>query len=204
MKVKEINMNFSSDIELGEVIGIFAGDGHLCFDKKRYHYIVQISSSLRNYDYICYVKLLFEKCFNTKFYWHKNGDRRNIIKISKIIFKFFENEYLKFNRHKKSKTVSIKEIPSNDFKIGFLRGFLDTDGTVCETKYGTRVAFYTSSPKLAGQIKELIKEFGFSCGLTISKRDGNIGIYLSRKQIEDFIRFLSSYKCRKWACRSTR
>lgn len=185
--------NFSSDEELGEVVGIFAGDGSLHFIPENYRYVVRIHSSLRNIDYLMHVKTLYERCFGVSFPVRKYKTRRFLEKNSKLIFYLFFN-YLDFDPRNKSNTVKLKNIFSKKFNKGFLRGLLDTDGTFCIDNEGKlRLVYYTSSKELSKRLKIIIKNFGFECNISMSKNGCN-QVFLYRSSIRNFARFLNSYK----------
>src|SRR3989344_7741807 len=56
LKLKKVNIHFPSQEEIGEFMGIFAGDGSFYHDKKRGHYNIRISSGYYETDY---AKVLF-------------------------------------------------------------------------------------------------------------------------------------------------
>lgn len=198
-------INFPSEKVKGEVVGIFAGDGSLCFVPNDYAYVVRIHSSICNFDYLFYVKKLFERCFGTKFRICEYKTKRFLEKRSKLIYHFFF-KFLDFNPRNKSNTIKLKKNLSDEFKLGFLIGLFDTDGTITKDKEGgLRMVYFTSSKSLANQLKKTIKEFGFECNITKSKDECN-QIFLYRNSIRKFAKFINSYKVNKrlklWAGRS--
>lgn len=201
-------LDFPSERIKGEIVGIFSGDGSLTFVPRNYGYIVRIHSSIYNFDYILYVKNLFEKCFGTKFALCKYKTRRNIEKKSKMIYNFFF-EYIDFNPKDKAHTVKLKDGLSTEFKKGFLKGLMDTDGTFFkdEKRKAITMAYFTSSRNLAKQLKNMINEFGFECNISVAKRDGCNSVFLYQNSIIKFAKFINSYKVNKrlklWAGRST-
>ena len=185
------SINFKSEKTLGEVVGIFAGDGSLNFVADDYRYTIRIHSSIYNFEYLLYVKKLYERCFKTKFRICKYNTRRFLEKQSKMIYNFFFN-YIDFNPHDKANTVKLKSGLSREFKIGYLKGILDTDGTVCNTKTGKKIAIYTSSDFVAPQIRNIIEELGFACGMSKSSKDV-YSIYLLSRDVDRFIRFVKPF-----------
>jgi len=202
-------IHFPSERILGEVVGIFSGDGSLSFVPVNYGYTVRIHSSIYNFDYLIYVKKLFEKCFGTKFALCKYKSKRFIEKKSKSIYNFFFN-YIDFSPKDKAHTVKLRDELSNEFKGGFLKGLFDTDGTFFkDEKRSGRImmSYFTSSKELAKQLKDIIKGFGFECNISEDKRCGCNSIFIYKNSVMKFAKFLNSYKTNKrmklWAGRST-
>ena len=86
--------NLSDEEKVGEVVGIFAGDGSLTTDKN-YHYIVRIHLGTYMEDYADYVRNLYEDIFNKRFRKYIDRSRITLITQSKDIYNFFFN-YLNF------------------------------------------------------------------------------------------------------------
>ena len=157
----------------GEIAGIFAGDGSLYFEPKSYHYTVNIHFGKRNKEYALYVKNLYETFFNKKFRLEKsNPTTIRITTYSKEIYNFFKN-YLDYNPKIKHSTVKLKtnKFPLN-FKIGFLKGLVDTDGCIWVSKEEKRckITFCTTSEQLAYQVKDILSELNIKAGLSIQVR----------------------------------
>ena len=161
-----------SEIE-GEIVGIFAGDGSQHFEPKAYHYEVNVHFGKQNIEYALYVKNLFETFFNKKFRLEKQT--LNCLRLrtySKEIYHFFEN-YLEYIPQVKHSTVKLKSNTfSTEFKIGFLRGMLDTDGCIrhLPNEKRTRIFFCTTSEELSAQIKNILNEFKINNGRYVSVR----------------------------------
>lgn len=192
-------ISFNSSGELGEVVGIFTGDGSFYFDPKDYHYQVRIHFGINNINYLRCVKELFERSFGKKFLIKKDGTKKLVLQIySKYIADFFFR-YLDFNGSNKSKTVCLKKrfLKDKGFTKGFLRGLLDTDGTISKTKTGIKIAFYTSSDKLAQQISDSLNILKIKHGITSAKnRDGQYNIYIFKKDNDKIIKLLQPFKGR--------
>ncbi len=200
LKGKSIQMpiiRFDSDEKLGEAIGIFTGDGSLYFEPGRYHYQVRVHFGIKNLNYLNHVKDLFDASFGKKFLIKMDGPRKFVLQIySKEIFAFF-HDFLDFESRDKSKSVSLKEkfLKNEVFAKGFLRGLLDTDGTISKTKNGIKIAFYTSSHKLAQQISFLLKMFEIRHGIT-SSRKGQYNVYILKKDNNRIVKLLKPFKGR--------
>ena len=193
-------LKFSNDKELGEIIGIFTGDGSLSYIPKRYGYQVRVHFGKVNIDYMWYVKSLFEKCFGKKFLVKNSGKNGVIIEtMSKDIFNFFFRD-LNFNRHCKSKTVYLKSNKYSElFLIGFLKGLIDTDGSICDTKNGRYMSFYTSSKKLKNQFCDVLNKINILHGVSEDRRKKesiNYRVYIFRRDINKLLSIIKPYKGR--------
>ena len=94
----------------GEIVGIFAGDGSQYFNKKNYKYEVNVHFGQHNYDYLLYVKKLYESFFNKKFFIVKEHKIPRRIRInSKAIFYYFDN-YLTYKKSSKHNTVELRSL----------------------------------------------------------------------------------------------
>lgn len=197
--------NFS-EIE-GEIAGIFAGDGSQHYQKSNWQY--QVNVHFGNLEYAEYVKQLFDKYFNKNFRLTKESKGRYRLRSeSKKIFNHFKN-YLDYVPQVKHSTVRLKHLDfPTGFKIGFLRGLVDTDGTICKCKDNRiRVAFTTTSETLANQTKSLLEGFGFKAFITTPKtRRLNLkdchSTYLFNGSVKPFIRLVGPYKARKFGALS--
>lgn len=108
------------------------------------------------------MKKLFEGFFKKKFMFRKESLNRYRLRThSKEIFHFFKN-FLDYTPQIKHCTVKLKSIDFPvGFKIGFLRGLIDTDGCIrCITKEKRiRINFCTTSKGLAYQISHILNNF---------------------------------------------
>ncbi|MFH1239698.1 MAG: LAGLIDADG family homing endonuclease [Candidatus Diapherotrites archaeon] len=191
----EFDLNYSG-LE-GEIVGIFAGDGSQYHDTKRGHYEVNVHFGKT--DYVYYVKDLFGKYFNKKFnLLSESRERFRLRTNSKKISNHFKN-YLEYDPKIKHCTVGLKKLNfSEGFLIGFLRGFLDTDGTVCRAADGNiKIVYCTTSKKLAYQIKEILDGFDIICSLRVIIRSGFkdiYHIYLWKRSVKPFLQLVKPYK----------
>lgn len=162
-----------SEIE-GEIAGIFAGDGSQYFEPKSYHYENNIHFGGHNYQYAIYVKNLYEGFFKKNFMFRKESLNRYRLRThSKEIFYFFKN-YLDYVPQIKHSTVKLKSLDfPRGFKRGFLRGLIDTDGSISfiKNEKRIRITFYTTSKELAYQICSILFEFKINNSLHVQKRE---------------------------------
>jgi hypothetical protein len=146
--------------DLGEFLGIFAGDGYANVDEE-YHYQVRLFFNEKENAYIDYVESLLMRLFN------KRPFRMPRSKYSVVILKYNSKEVFDLlmeffvwdvkGKGSKSRSIRlIKNIASKSFKIGFLRGCLDSDGYVNENK----IEYATASSFLADTIRKFLNELG--------------------------------------------
>ena len=188
----------------GELVGIFAGDGSQYFYKKTYRYEVNIHFGIKNKEYAIYVQKLFESFFHHAFRLRaeKNGRILRLRIESKIVYNYFKN-YLNYLPNIKHSTVKLKNMDNpHKFKIGFLRGLIDTDGSVLYKKdrKKVRVDYTTTSKELALQMGFLFKEMNISYGSCVIRRPqkNEKDLYLIYILCVDTDKFLNMVKPFKW------
>ena len=141
----------------GELCGIFAGDGSHHFDEKKGCHDIMIHLNQKE-DYwrilADYLELKLEK---RPFIHHTSNDSKTILKyISKPLYQALQKD-MKW-KNDKFFTVRLRDQSySKNFKKGFLRGLIDTDGYMNpkERYYN----FTTISKDLADDIKTILDEF---------------------------------------------
>src|SRR3989344_641642 len=159
-KYKEIDINFKSDTDLGEFLGVFAGDGH--FHKSKIgHYTIRITIGYYESNYASYLVNQFTMWFNKKpkVYYGKYKNHLSMIIIhydSKKLYNLLK-EYLMWEGTKKTYTVRLKKfnIYNNKFNLGFVKGLIDTDGNYYAPKRSLN--FSTTSKLMMLQVFEIIK-----------------------------------------------
>lgn len=190
----------------GEILGIFVGDGSQHYAKSNWNY--QTNIHFGNYpDYANYVKNLFETYFNKKWRLGKEISPKNIryrLRVSdKKIFNYFSH-FINYDKHTKHDTVRLKPIKLPlQYKIGFLRGLVDTDGTVCQERESKsiKVVYYTTSSALAKQILKILKELDMACGTSkVTRPDLKdlYNVYILRRDVGKFLKLVKPYKARKF------
>ncbi len=188
----------------GEICGIFAGDGSQYFEPKNYGYEVNVHFGGHKRAYADYVDELYRLFFNKKFILseQKSGTLRLKTK-SKPIFHYFKN-YLEYISSHKHDTVRLKERPLTEaFKKGFLRGLIDTDGSVLRDKHGRRrVQYHTTSETLATQIHHMLTAFNVES--TIQHYRHALGfkllyrVNIRSRSIDTFLKTIKPFKGRGW------
>lgn len=156
--------------DLAEEIGIIAGDGHLTTKKKDYGIMIA-GHRIDDMDYYHRrVIPLFENIYNIKpnIRAEKETNEMHLEIWSKAIFSF-HNKNLGFPRGKKeNKIVLPKKIFDKKFTTSFLRGFMDTDGSIVFQKKYKKIYYYPkinielSDSKLILDIKGMFDKLGFT------------------------------------------
>ena len=143
--------------ELGEFMGVFAGDGNI----NRFRgFKITVFLNSRESEYAMYLSDLSSSLFGKPFHlW----EYRNMIylmlygkKLEAII-----NDYLKFDSDKKVYTIGLKhavKLYSEEFLRGFAAGLICSDGYIGK-KY---VRFSTTSNNLTENYQDILNLFGIS------------------------------------------
>lgn len=203
-KYKEPQFTLSASEIEGEIVGIFAGDGSQFYYPVSGAYPINIHFGVKSEQYAKYVKKLFELYFNKKFRlsYEKSGRIIRLRTQSKKIFYYFKN-YIIYDSHSKHSTVRLNSLTiPNEFKIGFLRGLFDTDGSVIylQKEKRVRIAFYTTSSELMKQAQALMNEFNFKYGCCIrtsKKGHKNVHVlWLWKESNDKFLKTIVPYKAR--------
>lgn len=154
--------------EFAELLGIMAGDG--CLSKYSHYHMVYISGHKID-DIECHertTKTLFKNIFNKeiKIYLRK-GEQTLIIRFSDK--KIFEKpaKYLPIGRKYDKLKVPKEVIKNKKYFFSFIRGFVDTDGSVVFSKqhreypYYPRIEIASKSKDLLDNILVELKKNGF-------------------------------------------
>jgi len=202
-KYKKLNLIPKYSKQEGEIVGIFAGDGSQYFEPKKYHYEVNVHFGYKNKKYALYVRQLYENYFGKKFELKNYKNKKLRLKTSsKEIFNYFHH-YLNFIPQIKHSIVKLKTCGyPKQFKIGFLKGFVDTDGYIGFKKKENRVriCFYTTSKELAYQLKSILDEFGFKYSYYVQKRENwkpLHNIQLLQQSVEKFLNKVKPFKANR-------
>ncbi len=186
----------------GEIVGIFTGDGSQYYYKKygHYHTNVHFGDVL---NYVEHVKSLYENYFNKKWRIWRQVTKEGFIAYrlrvidKKIYFHFFN--YIVYDPRSKSDTVRLRTLKlPRSFKIGFIKGLIDTDGWVA--KNGAEIGFCTTSEKLAKQVENLFNDLNIDVKLSQNKRPPYKDIFRIRvykRSIDRFLNLVKPYKALK-------
>jgi intein/homing endonuclease len=191
-KTLPIQFNFNNREELGEFLGIFAGDGN-CYRRKNYGYIIRTYTGAYEKEYIRYLQLALSRWFGKKPSTYSTKYKGN---ESCVIFYYMSSEiHLLLKTHlfwegKKGYSVRLKALNLGDseFNRGFLRGLIDTDGSYYAPK--RRVSFSSVSPYLADQAHLIMMSFGLSPRRYLHKTQGRAPLHtlaLHGKEAKSFL-----------------
>ncbi len=181
------------DVEsLGEFLGVVAGDGYANVTRGC-HYLVRIFLNINEDKYADKLIIVLNGLFNKPphKYIHRKGNCIHIRYMSKDIFNLV-TEYLfwKSEGHRsKSRSICLKKIENDDnFKIGFLRGCIDTDGYINKNK----IQFATASKGLCSNIEKFLQDLNleFSTHVYKDKRPNKSPMYHTRIKSIDRDKFL--------------
>jgi len=158
---KQIPMiiRFNKDDELGEFLGLFAGDGSVNL-AGNYHYQVRVHLGYNEKQYVAALQDKFVEWFSKEpevHFRNYNGrlSRIDLYYSSKPLYLFLKSHL--FWEGKKTYSVKLRDfdLKKKKFNIGFLRGLIDTDGNYYKPK--KRLSFSTVSKGLAKQAYEIFK-----------------------------------------------
>ena len=184
----------------GEIVGIFAGDGSQYFAKGG-HYQVNVHFGGHRKDYAIYVQKLFSDYFCKKFQLSFLNDGKLRLRInSKDIFNYFKN-YIEYDSKIKHSTVKLRtlEIPL-EFKLGLIRGLVDTDGSVLYSNHDKAIIvfYFTTSENLTKHISLILQEL--SIEHTCTCRNEKVGrkplyvICILKKDVYKFLNIVKPFK----------
>ncbi|OGI15912.1 hypothetical protein A3K63_00960 [Candidatus Micrarchaeota archaeon RBG_16_49_10] len=152
---------------LAEIFGIMTGDGCIYVDKRRKVYQTTVSGHLSDdYEYLVnYVKPLFEQTLGFSFHIkrYKNFNGIALLNQNRSLVFLLENFGLK-RGNKINNNLGIPDWVSKntDFMEAFLRGLIDTDGSVyCLPKRDHPcISLKTKMPKLMVDFSGCMKVLG--------------------------------------------
>ncbi|MFH1420427.1 MAG: LAGLIDADG family homing endonuclease [Candidatus Aenigmatarchaeota archaeon] len=171
--VDEISDELMSDF--AEICGIHAGDGWM----SSYNYEVGYGTSKIERQYFDYVNGLYSKVFNFKrFRILERLGKFNTIEL-RIASRNIQNILLSVGFHRGPKLDKLR-IPdfiknNSEFAKRFIRGLLDTDGTVYWRKslnnYYLILQWTCTTKELAYELKVLLEKLNYSPQIYSSKAD---------------------------------
>ena len=193
--VNPITVQSNNQKQIGEFMGLFAGDGS--FDKTSdYKYRIRLHFNITEGDFI---KSLINNCLLPLFanppmvFDEKN--KFTLCYYSKNIYALIIS-YLTWSR-KMPKTYSVhlkKSSYCKDFMTGFIRGSLDSDGYLSSKS----ISFATVSPGLRDNICLFLDKLGYSYSSLVykDKRPNRVDIFHVNIHKSNFKRFLMNIEPR--------
>jgi len=183
-----------SDEELGEICGIFAGDGTLY--RTTWDIVLEVRGEPKE---LRYYQGTVSKLFGKLFCEELNIIRRNHVGGYTIGIRKCGNKCKIFNElgfpvGKKSRTVEIpKIILNNDASwIGYIRGIFDTDGSIYLRRVKKEIrqpviSICSMSENHLLQIQEILRKIGFNCWI---ERGNHVVRICGWSTIERFLRIV--------------
>lgn len=190
---KSIQVNRTSDELVGEFVGLFAGDGSMMVTQN-YHYRVGLffnNKSERGFVFDL-INAVLIPLFGTAPSIRTQESRLNLFYYSKNIQTFIK-EYLSWDEsNRKTYSVHLKSREqSKDFMRGFLRGSIDSDGSVAQK----RARFASVSRELIEDISYFLSALDIQHSIYTyhekrSNRRDMHHIEVSRKDYDYFMRLI--------------
>ncbi len=164
-KFRDVEIDYKDDIFIGELIGLFVGDGFYFHDKIAGKHVISLYFNYAEKEYVDEIVGIFNNKLNKKPTVNRVKNVLYVNYFSKKLSQFILS-YVgwgvsrnKAGANKKSRTVFLKDrYYTKNFKIGFLRGFVDSDGYISRKK----IDFASSSGVIIGQSKGFLNDLGFS------------------------------------------
>lgn len=158
-------LNLNNDELLGEFIGLVAGDGCL-YKTKQYHYRVYLCFNITEKKYVDELASVLFPLFGIYPLRIRRENRLILVYCSKQIFSLVCG-YLTWNpMSRKCHTVRlIKRDHSKKFKIGFIRGNLDSDGYLSDKK----ISFASTSHYLINDIMSYLSDLDITFHYAVYK-----------------------------------
>ncbi|MBC5792703.1 MAG: hypothetical protein H8Z69_01565 [Nanohaloarchaea archaeon] len=175
----------------GELCGIFAGDGNFYHEKANHKYRITITLNINDNYWEEVQELLTEKLNKEPLTLkQKEFNRLRLRYESKVIYKFF-SKHLDWDKKDKTASIHLKQNEiSKEFKKGFLRGLIDTDGHLDLNQ--KRLIFNTISKPLAETTENLLSDFNLEHNTYrfIDKRENCRDMYrtyITGDEVEEFL-----------------
>src|SRR3989344_5046877 len=162
-KLSDVRIDKYDDLFMGELIGLFVGDGGLYYDKIYGKYRICFFFNFAEKEYVNNLTSFFEEKFNKKPNVYRSKNVLIVRYYSKKLFMFLKEHVgwdISKNLIKKKKSRSVflkKEKYSREFKKGFLRGFIDSDGYFSQKK----ILFGSTSEKIMKQTEGFLTDLSY-------------------------------------------
>jgi len=149
--MKKLELEKLSQKELGYLVGLFDGDGHL--DNYCRHYDVDFHlNSLKDRDIVCQLSLILKKIGLNS---HIIKDKRfNCLKV-KVSCKLFFQKILK---------LSANNLKDKNFGLGYTSGIIDSDGYVNQIKRYIQIT--NTNRKLVKKVQTYLRMLGIESKIT--------------------------------------
>lgn len=150
----KIPQQYSAD--LAEFFGIMLGDGNLT------HFQVMVTLGTKEMSYANYVKNLMEKLFCSHVKICIRGNNcKDVYMGSVVLTDWLQKEGLVFNKVKQQVEVPTWIFEKKEYMKRFLRGFFDTDGSVCKLRFGIQISFINLSFPILLALQEMLNKLEY-------------------------------------------
>lgn len=187
--MKPLKLNYENDELWGEFLGLVAGDG--CLNKtKQYNYRVYLFFNKTEKEYVKELEKLLYKLFGKGPSIFDRGDIFILWYSSKKLYNLIKDYLLWDDVGRKSHSVHLKNKGySKQFKMGFLRGLIDSDGYLSHKK----ITFATSSSSLAKDTKRFLEdlEINYYYAIYKDKRENRMDMHHINIRMKERERFLN-------------
>lgn len=189
-------INYNKEEIIGELMGLFAGDGNY-FKTKNYHHRVFLFFGPDEGKFREEVYDVLFILFNKYAIKLRRKNLLILLYISRDIIDFIHN-YLEWDKDLK-KTYSVKLINqkySKEFKIGFVRGSVDSDGHV--SKKVKKINFASVSEGLINNIKQFLEDLDieFHIHTYSDKRENRKPVHHINVKSKHYCKFIELIKPR--------
>jgi len=149
--IKKLKLDKLSQKELGYLVGLFDGDGHL--DNSCRHYDVEFHlNSLKDQDIVYQLLIILKKIeLNPRIIKDK---RFNCLKVE-VSCKLFFQKILK---------LSANNPKDGDFELGYISGIIDSEGYVNRIKRYIQIT--NTNGKLVKKVQTYLRAFGIESKIT--------------------------------------
>lgn len=177
---RQVTIPFGYTPELAELTGIILGDGHI--SPKNGQLFITLNSNLDR-EFIEFVSELMTVLFSTHVSKLPRRNVTNILITSVEMVEFLRKTGLYSSNKVKDQVDVPGWIKSNSkFWGAFLRGFLDTDGSIYKLKFGVQISFTNRSLPLLKTTKGFLVQLGYH-----PSKISSWHVYLTKRK--DLIRY---------------
>jgi len=150
--------------ELAEFIGILTGDGYINYYPYQYKYLLEIAGDSRFDDnYLTgYVRELVKRLFSleSSFFRIKSQNSMYLRLISKGLINYLVEAGFKKGK-KEQITIPSWIISNEDYMLHFIKGLIDTDGSIHFRGNYPIISFASKSHPLVAEVYAFLKREGF-------------------------------------------
>lgn len=178
-KTVHVNVPIAFTPELAELFGILLGDGHI----SRFQVIITLGS--QESEYAQYVQTILEIIFKCQARIGKRATGHFSVYVSSVELAAWLTKMGLVN-HKVRQQVDVPMwIQRNaKFSARFIRGFIDTDGSIYKLRYGLQISFTNKSLPLLHSLQKMLRALGYTPSVVSAYR-----VYLTKKNdVERFFR----------------